>query len=58
MKNECKLKPVYKKRIDEFFGEIDKNNCQRVYEKIKQLDEEDNISVAIEKNIEADTIAN
>ena len=33
-KNECKIKPEYKKRIDNFFKYHDYNNCQRVYDEI------------------------
>lgn len=38
MENGCKLKEEYRKRIDEFFAFNDRNNCQRVYEKIMELD--------------------
>lgn len=34
IENGCKLKPEYRRRIDEFFAFDDKNNCKRVYEKI------------------------
>ena len=34
MENGCELKPKYRERIDNFFAFNDKNNCQRVYEKI------------------------
>ena len=34
IENDCKLKPEYRRRIDEFFAFDDKNNCKRVYEKI------------------------
>lgn len=37
MKNECKLKSIYGKRIDKFFAFNDMNNCERVYKKIKNL---------------------
>lgn len=37
MKDKCKLKRVFEKRINEFFAFNDKNNCRRVYEKIKSL---------------------
>lgn len=40
MKHDCKLKSVYKNRIEKFFANIDNNNCQRVYDKIKALDSE------------------
>lgn len=37
MKTECKLKSVYRERMDKFFAYNDKNNCERVYKKIKAL---------------------
>lgn len=36
MANDCQLKEKYRKRIDDFFAFHDKNNCQRVYEKIME----------------------
>lgn len=36
MENDCQLKEKYRKRIDDFFAFHDKNNCQRVYEKIME----------------------
>lgn len=44
MENGCALKDQYRQRIDQFFAFNDKNNCQRVYEKIMELD-------ANEKNV-------
>lgn len=38
MENGCQLKEKYRRRIDGFFAFNDKNNCQRVYEKIMELD--------------------
>lgn len=38
MENGCRLKDKYRQRIDDFFAFNDKNNCQRVYEKIIELD--------------------
>lgn len=38
MENGCKLKDMYRDRIDNFFAYSDKNNSQRVYEKIMELD--------------------
>lgn len=38
MENGCQLKDKYRQRIDSFFAFNDKNNCQRVYEKIMELD--------------------
>lgn len=40
MENGCRLKDKYRQRIDKFFAFNDKNNCQRVYEKIIELDNE------------------
>ena len=37
MENGCKLKDIYRERIDSFFAFNDKNNCQRVYEKIVEF---------------------
>lgn len=37
MENGCKLKDKYRERIDSFFAFNDKNNCQRVYEKIVEF---------------------
>lgn len=37
MRNGCALKPVYKERMDKFFAFNDKNNCERVYKKIKEM---------------------
>lgn len=37
MKNDCVLKEKYEKRINNFFAFNDRNNCQRVYEAIKEL---------------------
>ncbi len=34
MENGCQLKDVHRARIDSFFAFNDKNNCQRIYEKI------------------------
>lgn len=34
MKHGCKLKHVYEKRINKFFVYKDKNNCERVYQKL------------------------
>lgn len=38
MENDCKLKDLYRNRINNFFAFFDKNNCQRIYEAIKSLD--------------------
>lgn len=38
MQNGCKLKDKYRERIDRFFAFNDQNNCQRVYEKIMELE--------------------
>jgi len=39
MQNDCALKEKYKTRIDNAFRYRDKNNCQRVYEKIMELND-------------------
>ena len=40
MKNGCQLKDQYRARIDGFFAYDDRNNCQRVYERIRALEAE------------------
>ena len=37
IENDCAIKDKYKERINNFFAYNDKNNCQRVYEKIIEL---------------------
>lgn len=37
MENGCQMKEKYKKRVENFFAYHDKNNCQRVYDKIIQM---------------------
>ena len=37
MENGCKLKDKYKERINRFFAFNDKNNCERVYQKMIEL---------------------
>ena len=37
MKNNCKIKEKYLKRIDQFFTYNDKNNCERVYNKLLEI---------------------
>ena len=39
MENGCELKAMYRERIDATFPFSDKNNCQRVYEAIMQLED-------------------
>ncbi len=34
LENDCTLKDVYRKRIDRFFAYDDKNNCQRIFDKV------------------------
>ena len=34
MKNKCRIKKLYRKRIDAFFAFSDTNNCHRLYEKM------------------------
>lgn len=38
MENGCKMKEKYLERVNRFFCFHDKNNCQRVYDKIMSLD--------------------
>lgn len=38
MENGCQLKEKYRERINKFFAFNDQNNCQRVYEKIMELE--------------------
>jgi CDP-glycerol glycerophosphotransferase (TagB/SpsB family) len=38
LENDCKLEDKYRRRIDNFFEYDDKNNCERVYKSIKELD--------------------
>ena len=40
MKNGCQLKDIYRERIDRFFAFDDQNNCQRVYDRIMELEKE------------------
>ena len=35
--NDCNMKEIYKKRVDNFYMFNDKNNCKRVYEAIRKL---------------------
>ncbi len=37
MKHGCKLKDEYRARIDSFFAYDDRDNCRRVYEKLREL---------------------
>jgi CDP-glycerol glycerophosphotransferase (TagB/SpsB family) len=34
LKNDCKMKEEYRRRVDKFFAFSDQNNCKRVYEAI------------------------
>lgn len=38
MKNGCQLKDEYRERIDRFFAFNDQNNCQRILDKILEMD--------------------
>ena len=38
MENDCRLKPLYRDRIDATFPYSDQNNCKRIYEAIIELD--------------------
>lgn len=37
MENDCKLKPIYEERMTRVFPYHDKNNCQRIYEKMIEM---------------------
>ena len=37
LKNDCEMKEIYKKRVDNFYMFNDKNNCKRVYGAIRKL---------------------
>ena len=37
VKNDCKMKDEYVKRVDDFFTFTDRNNCKRVYEAIRDM---------------------
>ena len=37
MRNGCRMKDEYRRRVDAFFAYHDKNNCRRVYEKLREL---------------------
>ena len=41
VENDCKLKPMYRERIDHFFAFHDHDNCKRVVERIMNLPESD-----------------
>ena len=36
--NECQMDDLYKSRVDDFFEYTDKNNCRRVLDEIKKID--------------------
>ena len=38
MKNNCQMKELYRRRVDNFFAYSDQNNCQRVFDKIRELE--------------------
>ena len=40
MENGCRLKDKYRARIDGFFAFNDRENCRRVYEKLRALEAE------------------
>ena len=40
MENGCQMKQKYKERVDQFFAYSDHNNCQRVYDRIMELERE------------------
>lgn len=37
MENDCEIKDIYRKRIDDFFIFKDRNNCKRVHEAIEDI---------------------
>ena len=37
MESDCLLKPLYRERIDSFYGYHDKNSCERIYHEIMKL---------------------
>lgn len=37
IKQGCKLKPVYRERVEQFFAFDDRNNCERIFEEIKKV---------------------
>ena len=37
METECQIKAEYKERMDKFFAFNDRNNCERLYHKLKEL---------------------
>ena len=39
IENDCSDPDEYVKRIEDFYEYFDENNCQRVYEAIRRLDE-------------------
>ena len=39
MENDCRMKEEYLRRVDTFFAYNDRNNCQRVFERIMELDQ-------------------
>jgi len=41
VENDCKLKPMYQERIDQFFAFHDHDNCKRVVDRIMNLPEND-----------------
>ena len=40
MENDCRLKDVYRERIDRFFAFDDQNNCARVFDRIREREGE------------------
>ncbi|MBQ1171886.1 MAG: CDP-glycerol glycerophosphotransferase family protein [Lachnospiraceae bacterium] len=40
VQNDCRMKPEYQKRVDETFAFHDKNNCERVYQKLLEMKSE------------------
>ena len=44
LNNDCKIEEKYKKRIENTFRYLDNNNCQRLFEKIIELDNNGDIN--------------
>lgn len=40
IKNDCKMKEEYIKKVDNFFAYTDRNNCKRVYDAVVELEKE------------------
>ena len=43
IQSDCKIKEIYRKRVDSFFSYNDRNNCRRIYEIIKEKDNKEEL---------------